>query len=159
MEDKSKIYAEWLWQNAELKHHYKEETILFNYLAEKQFVNSGGPLCMFFMDQYVLYPPLEKCKKISGKIPELEEHQKKIFELGLTMQVPLNELRAGKEILRYTLNNWSALLHSERFKNLKVYAEIQSEHLNKEENCFFHLCANILETEQADELLVCWNLN
>lgn len=155
--ENNKNYANWLWENAELTHHFKEETILFNCLAENRFVNSGGPLCMFFIDQYILFPPLEKCKKICGKIPELETHQKKIFELGLTMQVPINEHRSGKEILKHTLNNWDEISATVRFENLRVYCEIQKEHLNKEENCFFHLCVNLLKPEDADDLLFRWN--
>ena len=148
--------VQWLWNNAELIHHFKEETILFNYLAEHYNVMSGGPLCMFFLDSYILYPPLEKCKQISGALPELEEHQKKIFELGSTMRVPINEHRAGKEILKFTLKNWNDMEVSKRNLNLKIYDEIQREHLNKEENCFFHLCVNLLNTEQADLLLTRW---
>lgn len=155
--DDNKIYAEWLWQNAELTHHFKEETLLFNSLVDNLHVNSGGPLCMLFFDNYILYPPLEECKKITGKIPELEEHQKKIFDIGSSMQVPVNEHRAGKEILKFTLNSWSEINLSERMKNLKQYAEIQREHLNKEENCFFYLCADLLTVEQADLLLKKWN--
>lgn len=154
--DDNKICAEWLWQNVELTHHFKEETILFNSLIDSPRVNAGGPLCMLFFDNYILYPPLEKCKKITGRIPELEDHQKKIFDTGSSMRVPINEHRAGKEILKFTLNNWGEIKLSERLKNLKLYAEIQQEHLNKEENCFFYLCADLLSIKQADQLLETW---
>lgn len=153
----NKQHVEWLWQNAELIHHYKEETILFEYLAQNYTVQSGGPMCMFFLDYYVAHPPLEKCKTVTGVIPELEEHQKLVFNSGSTMRVPMNEHRAGKEILKFTMINWNVLDVLERERNLKLYNEIQREHLNKEENCFFHLCASLLNVSEADLLLEKWN--
>lgn len=154
--DNNKACAEWLWLNAEMLHHSKEEMILFNYMADKKAVNSGGPLCMVFIDNYILYPPLEKCRKITGNIPELEGHQQKIFDLGLTMRVPINEHRAGKEILRFTLAHWNELQINDRRANLKTYIDIQRGHIDKEENCFFYLCANLLTAEEADRLFLQW---
>lgn len=151
-----KSSVEWLWNEVELKHHFKEETILFHHLLKIPAVNSGGPLCMLYFDHYLMSPPLERCQKATQTSPPTEDHQKEFFDTASSMRIPVNEHRAGKEILRYSLEFWHKL-PSERINNLlNLYKDIQIQHMEKEENCFIHMCANLMSPVSAEELAQCW---
>jgi hemerythrin-like domain-containing protein len=143
----------WLWENGEMHHHQREEKILFNFLLEEGQCDGGGPLCMLYMDQYILEPPLERATALTGKTPEIEEHQLEIFDRGSAMRIPVNEHRAGKELLRHLLENWETLETSHVKSCLKEYQNLQTVNIQKEENCFYFMCATLLRPEQANRLL------
>ena len=143
----------WLWKNGELRHHQREEKILFNFLLDEGQSDGGGPLCMLYMDQYILQPPLERATALTGQIPEIEEHQVEVFDRGSAMRIPVNEHRAGKELLRHLLEKWQTLETSHVRACLKEYLALQTENIQKEENCFYFMCATLLRPEQADRLL------
>ena len=151
--------VQWLWDHAEIMHHEKEEKILFNSLLEIPQVNAGGPLCMIYFDQYIMNSPLERAKARTKSMPAIEEHQQKIFDQASAMRIPVNEHRAGKEILRYLLQKWDALTGSEIADLLREYKDIQIDNINKEENCFYYMCATLLKPGQADDLHNRWTKN
>ena len=45
-----KKLAESIWEFAELKHHYKEEVLLFNAVYLNPKIQEGGPMCSLFFD-------------------------------------------------------------------------------------------------------------
>lgn len=143
---------EWLWVNAETNHHEREEKILFNFLLPDKRVDGGGPLCMLYMDGYIMQPPLDRARAITGTEPPLEEHQINIFESGSAMRIPINEHRAGKDILRFLREKWETLSPEVKRRAFEEYRRIQSENIKKEESCFFCMCSSLLSVQQADEL-------
>lgn len=143
---------EWFWQNAEVNHHEQEEKILFNYLLKDKRVDGGGPLCMLYMDGYIMQPPLDRARAITGVEPPLEEHQIQLFEQASAMRIPVNEHRAGKDILRFLLEKWDVLQPAEKRRGFEEYRRIQTENIKKEESCFFCMCSSLLDVQQADEL-------
>lgn len=145
---------EWFWVNAEVGHHEQEEKILFNFLLPDKRVDGGGPLCMLYMDGYIMQPPLDRARAITGVEPPLEDHQIKLFDLGSAMRIPVNEHRAGKEILRFLKDKWDELQPAEKKRAFEEYRRIQTENIKKEESCFFCMCSNLLSVAQADELFV-----
>jgi hemerythrin-like domain-containing protein len=145
--------VKWLWENAELKHHQREEKVLFNFLLSNKLTEGGGPLCMFFMDQYILDPPLDRAQTITARVPPIEPHQEQIFETGSVMRIPVNEHRAGKDILKFLLERWETLGESEIIGCFKAYKLLQAENIQKEETCFYFMCAQILSVTEADSLL------
>ena len=144
------------WKIAELIHHPKEEKILFSSLLPNQMVDGGGPLCMIYLDQYIMNSPLDRAKRITGELPAAEEHTRAFFDAGSAMRIPINEHRAGKAILQFLIEHWDDLDSAKKQTALREYVDLENYHMEKEENCFFYHCATLLTPEQADALLAAW---
>ena len=147
---------EWLWEFTEIKHHQKEELILFQTVSENPRISEGGPMCALYFDLQMADSPIERCQRVTQQIPKIEEHQKRYFDQSSPLRIPVNEHRSGKEILRHMLASWTQLKTEEIFCLLEEYKYIQLNHILKEESCFFHLCANLLNPSQADQMLAQW---
>jgi hemerythrin-like domain-containing protein len=144
---------------AELEHHTKEENLLFAHLLNFEAVNSGGPLCMLYLDDYMLNHPIEIYKKITGREPEIDDRLKEFFVKASAMRIPINDHLGGKMILHYLIENYENLEKEKRTQFFKAYQSIQDIHMQKEENCFFFLCANFLTQSSADQIYQKWNNN
>lgn len=147
--------AEWLWEFSELKHHFKEETILFPAIVNHPRITEGGPMCGLYFDFHMLNNPVTTVQKI---IPLLsfEEHQKLFYSRGSPLTIPIDEHRCGKSLLKFVLDQWNMMEPGKIATLLKLYQEIQISHIRKEETCLFFLCANLLTAEQADQLFEDW---
>ena len=141
---------------AELEHHAKEEHLLFTHLLNFEVVNSGGPLCMLYFDDYMLNHPIETCKKLVGVEPAPEPHLHEFFNRGSAMRIPINDHLGGKTILRYLIQNFENFTEEKRKSFFTSYQKIQTFHMEKEENCFFYVCANFLTQSSADEMYKKW---
>lgn len=141
---------------AELEHHTKEENLLFSHLLNFEAVNSGGPLCMLYLDDYILNNPIDVCKKTTGSVPTIDNHLEKFFEKGSAMRIPINDHLGGRTILRFLIDNFENCSTEQRISLFDNYKRIQINHMEKEENCFFYVCANLLTQSSADEIYQKW---
>jgi hemerythrin-like domain-containing protein len=155
-DEEKHLTASWLWQFAELKHHEQEEKLLFQKVYDRPKINEGGPLCTLYFDFHMADNPLERAKKLTQQVATLEDYQKKFYDCKSPVCVPLDEHRGGKEVLRYLLTRWQTLSDDEKKDCMKIYKEIQSQHILKEESCFFHLCVRLLSDEELNELATAW---
>lgn len=151
-------HVEWLWNFVELKHHYKEELILFQIVSDNPRISEGGPMCSLYFDLQLADSPVERCQRLTQQVPKIEEHQKRYFDQSSPLRIPINEHRSGKEILRCTLDKWNELNVDKILHFLEEYKYIQINHILKEESCFFHLCANLLTLSTADQMLAQWKI-
>lgn len=143
-------------QLAELEHHTKEEHLLFTHMLNFEVVNSGGPLCMLYLDDYIMNHPIETCKKLTGTEPNIGDHLKEFFDRGSAMRIPINDHLGGKSILKYLIENFENFSTEMRNSLFHHYQKIQFTHMEKEENCFFYVCANFLTQSSADEIYRKW---
>jgi hemerythrin-like domain-containing protein len=148
--------AEWLWNFVELKHHAQEELLLFQRIYNHPKIGEGGPLCTLYFDFHMSDNPIEHAKRLSKQTPVVEAHQKILYESGSPVRIPLDEHRAGKEVLRYLLAEWAHLSEAEKTACMTTYQQIQSQHILKEESCFFHLCLRLFSEDELKLLSEQW---
>lgn len=148
--------VDWLWNFNELTHHYKEETLLFSVVAAHPTINEGGPLCTLYFGNHLMDPPLQRCQKITQQTPTIEEHQKIYFRQKSPIIIPISEHRAGKEVLHFIRSSWNQLEPEKIRQLLATYQEIQTQHFNKEESCFFHICLRALNLPALDQIFESW---
>lgn len=146
----------WLWEYNELTHHKKEELLLFSAIYNNSKINEGGPMCTLFIDSHLSFSPIEKCKKITNKIPEIEENQKVFYDMNSPLKIPVDEHRSGKQILAHIKSNWDTLSEAQMNSYIDTYVGIQKKHIEKEENCLFHMCCELLTIKKADEIYALW---
>lgn len=155
-DDEKKQKGLWLWHFVELQHHDQEERLIFQALYNHPKIGEGGPLCTLYFDFHMADNPMHKAEILSKQTPVLEEHHKAFYNTGSPVRVPLEEHRGGKEVLRYLLHNWSGLSEKEKLNCMNTYKDIQTQHILKEETCFFHLCLRLLSEDELNHLADSW---
>jgi len=148
--------AQWLWEFSELKHHFKEETILFPAVVNHPRITEGGPMCGLYFDFHMLNNPVTMVQKVIPSALSFEDHQNIFYERGSPLTIPVDEHRCSKGLLKFILDEWDTLEPSKITELLKMYQDIQVSHIRKEESCLLFLCANLLTPEQADQLFNAW---
>lgn len=156
-ESLSKKSLELLFDFAENQHHYKEEDLLFKAIYEYPQLVTGGPLCMFYMDDYILNHPVDTLNQLTGLNIDIPERLRSYYETGSNLRVPLNEHLAGNKLLSELIKKYEEHSILERQKLFKLYTQIHSSNKSKEENCFLHLCSTLLTEEQANTILEKWS--
>jgi hemerythrin-like domain-containing protein len=146
----------WLWSFVEEHHHQKEESILFDFVKDNPKLHEGGPFCVYYFDYFMNDRPSDYCQKHFGKQPEITPSQQKFYDKSSPIRIPIEEHRAGKEILSYLIKNNATLSKEDYLKYLTKYKELQELHFNKEESCFFHLCSMMITEIEADTLYQEW---
>lgn len=141
---------------AEEHHHYQEEMVVFKKVEDHPRLSEGGPLCIFFYDHYLASNPIQTIENLYNLTIEIKAHQQSFYDKKLPLQVPVDEHRAGSAILSYIQNNAEAMDSSKIYEALSTYSQLQLHHLEKEENCFFHLCAILLNEKEADAAITSW---
>lgn len=149
----------WLWENAEMSHHKKEEILLFSTMAEKSRIAEGGPLCTLYFDLHMSDPPTDKCYQLIGVAPTIEPHQQELIAKNSPLRIPLDEHRSGKEILQFLISHWSTLEDKKKEALVEQYKTLSLQHIHKEESCFFHLCSDLLTIDEASLILERWQMS
>lgn len=145
-----------IWQLNEVEHHHKEEIFLFNQVYQHPLIHSGGPMCGLFFDFHMFENFKTQVEAITQHPLNQEPHQASMIEGGSPIVIPLEEHRAGKDLLNDLIKNFDKFSDENRRKYFDLYKTIQLSHFQKEEECFFHLCAMLLSTDQADSILKQW---
>ncbi len=142
---------------AEIQHHEKEEKLLFTAIYENKKIHEGGPRCSLYFDLHIFENTKAQVEKIIGHALTRTAHQSVLLEKQTPLTIPIEEHQSGRELLVHILNR----LHNnedflENKKKLEFYKSIQINHINKEKNCLYHMCAQLLSKESADEILTTW---
>lgn len=138
------------------QHHFNEEELLFKTVGQDPRLVSGGPLCMFFMDDYILHHPVDNLTKLTGLKINIPKRLSNFYETGSNLRIPINEHLVGDTILTELIENYDQHSENQRQDLFKMYRQIQHNNKSKEETCFLHLCSNLLSEQQADEILEKW---
>jgi hemerythrin-like domain-containing protein len=146
-----------IMQLIEMDHHFKEEKLLFSRIYMNPKINAGGPMCSLFFDFHMSEKIKEQVECITSTPLMIEPHQEDILKTHCPLTLPIEEHQAGKDLLKYIIKNMTHLKDKEISQYLSLYKQIQFSHIQKEENCLYHLCSNLLTSQEADEILELWN--
>ncbi len=143
-------------------HHEKEEKFIFEAVKDNCKIKSGGPLCTYFFDGHMTNPSLRRAIEISriqtGLIlePTWTPLMKAIRDKNLPLMIPGEDHEAGRIILRgveHLLNlEPSKHTHAKIEVLYETYIEIQKTHFDREENCFFRMCSDLIPSQQWDQI-------
>lgn len=146
-----------------VRHHDKEEEVLFPALARHGRLREGGPRCTFFfkykMDGAYINDIMEVVaqRKETLKPPSHNENVLSFFKENSPLTIPLEEHDVGfytvqlinQEIQKYKENPQSSTQLS-RFVNL--YAGLMDLHIRKEDECLFVMASEQLSAEIKNDL-------
>ncbi|MBK9294767.1 MAG: hypothetical protein IPM57_10065 [Oligoflexia bacterium] len=146
----------------EENHHEKEEKFIFEAIKNDSRIKAGGPHCTHYFDFYMTNPSLLHATEITTKLtgikiePDWSPQMKDILEKNLPLAIPGEDHEAGRIILRgiehLLTTNGSSETHSKIESLFNAYIEIQKIHFDREENCFFKMCMNLIPPEKWDLL-------
>ncbi|MEZ4872659.1 MAG: hypothetical protein R2827_10585 [Bdellovibrionales bacterium] len=148
----------------EENHHAKEEQFIFDAVRNNSKIKSGGPLCTYFFDFHMTNPSLRRAMESTKKLtdlnlePEWSLQMKEIRNLNLPLVIPGEDHEAGRIILRGIENLFSRGPSDQIHANIeilfKTYIDIQKEHFDREENCFFIMCKQLISPEKWEQIYV-----
>lgn len=156
-EDLQKLAQE-LWNFAELKHHHNEEALLFEAIYKNPKTREGGPMCSLFFDFHISERVREKVEKITKNPISEESHQIDIIKSNSPINIPMEEHRSGKDLLKFILSSIPTMDLESLKKFMNTYKKIQINHFQKEENCLYPMCASLLTIAEADLIYEKWNV-
>ncbi len=156
LNDKKKL-LDWLWKVVENEHHFKEEKLIYPVLAKNKKINEGGPFCTLYFDEHITNRPSEVCKKITNKDVSWQEHQIDFKENPTSLNIPLEEHRSLRDILKFLIENKERLSDDEFLKNFGIYENMLKHHNAKEEKCFFRVCELCLSQAELDYIYAKWD--
>ena len=148
----------------EENHHRKEEQFIFEAIKKNSKLRSGGPLCTYFFDSHMNYPSLNRAfeltKKLTGVIFDAlwTVQMKEIRELNLPLVIPGEDHESGRIILRaiefllFKNSSTQTIDHVKIETLFAAYLEIQKGHFDREENCFFRMCIDLISTEEWHQI-------
>lgn len=139
-------------------HHQKEELYIFEIIKNDPRIKAGGPLCTYYFDAQLAHPPLDTVIKLVKDLtgyslsPEWSSLMKEIRDRNLPLLIPGEDHESGRILLRAAklihTENKSESINLKLEKIFQLYWEIQQNHFQKEENCFFPMCLSILKAAQ-----------
>lgn len=138
------------------QHHFNEEELLFKIVGQDPRLVNGGPLCMYFMDDYVLNHPVDNLTQLTGLKINIPERLSSFYETGSNLRIPINEHLVSDTLLTEMIENYEYYSEKQRQDLFKMYRQIQHNNKSKEETCFLHVCSNLLSDQQANEILEKW---
>ena len=148
----------------EENHHAKEEEFIFDAVKNNRKVKSGGPLCTYFFDFHMTNPSLRRALETTKDLtdlnlePEWSPQMKGIRDLNLPLAIPGEDHEAGRIVLRgienLLLRGPSDQVHAKIESLFKTYIDIQKAHFDREENCFFIMCKQLILPEQWEQIYV-----
>lgn len=144
-----------LW-NYEYLHHKKEEELIFKMLIDNPLLCEGGPMCVYYYDEQVVSPPREAVKKLIGQEVQWLSHQSEFQKKHTPLAVPIDEHRSTYSLLHYYLKSFQELSPEQKLEILKLYKRLQISHLEKEENCFFHVMTRLMNDQTLNGLWQKW---
>lgn len=143
-------------QTIELDHHTKEEILIFNKIYEDKKILNGGPQCSLYFDFHMNKNIKKTIQDITQKNIVLNSTQEKIYKNSTPLNIPIDEHAVGKTLLYFIFENFDSFEYLKINSLLNIYTEIQLNHIQKEEKCFYYMCASILSVEQADTIKDAW---
>jgi hemerythrin-like domain-containing protein len=148
----------------EENHHAKEEQFIFDAVRNNSKIKSGGPLCTYFFDFHMTNPSLRRALETTKELtdlnlePEWSPQMKEIRDLNIPLVIPGEDHEAGRIILRgieNLLSRENSAQTQTKIEGLfKTYIEIQKEHFDREENCFFIMCKQLILPEKWEQIYV-----
>jgi len=145
-----------LLDHYELLHHKKEEELIFKPLLDHPLLGEGGPLCVYYFDEQVVAPPRQAVQSLTGQEVKWLSHQKEFQNKHTPLAVPVDEHRSTYSLIQYYLDHFSELSLEKKNAILALYKRIQFSHMEKEENCFFHVMIRLLSDQELDEIWHKW---
>lgn len=154
----------------ENNHHEKEEKFIFEILKTNVKIKSGGPLCTYYFDFHMNNPSLRRAldatKKITGQTlePNWSQLMNEIIEKNLPLAIPGEDHEAGRIILRgiqfqLSQNSTNIPALGTGIESLfNTYFDIQKSHFEREENCFFNMCMNLISPSEWTDIHAQMNL-
>jgi hemerythrin-like domain-containing protein len=149
--------VERIWELAEQRHHHNEEFYLFSRIYLDPRLLAGGPMCSLYFDVHMSEGVKEQVERIIGGPLKREAHQEPILQTKCPLTIPIEEHQASKSLLDFILKNIDQLEIGAVMAYLELYKKIQFSHIQKEDNCLFHLCSSLLTSQEADQILEQWN--
>ncbi|HWU42084.1 MAG TPA: hypothetical protein VN132_01560, partial [Bdellovibrio sp.] len=135
------------------KHHEKEESALFPWLSQQNWLCQGGPRCGFYMGLRLENSPLNLAEQALRSTQDhfkdfhLTNHaQPDWLTASSPVSVPMEEHVVGDHLqqgIRYLLNMREnlKLQETEVLKTLiLIYLRLLDLHLKKEKECLFVMC-------------------
>lgn len=149
-------------QEIEENHHRKEETFLFSAVRGNPKITAGGPMCTMYFDSHMFFTTIKVAQALALKITAQEFlptwtedlEMDRVSNSPLTIPGEDHEasrilLRAAQKILETDL---TLKEHLSLVELLKLYIEIQKQHFQREENCFFPMCKNLLPPQRWQQI-------
>lgn len=144
----------------EENHHLKEEQFIFEAIKKNSKIRSGGPLCTYFFDSHMNHPSLNRAFELTKKLTGLNfearwsVQMKEIREKNLPLVIPGEDHESGRIILRaiafllFKDSSTHTINHDKIETLFAAYIDIQKDHFDREENCFFRMCIDLISTEE-----------
>lgn len=145
-----------LWHLVVEDHHHKEESLLFSRIYKHPRISEGGPQCGFYFHLHMLNRAKDVVEDITKRPLRITPLQREIIDSGAPLAVPIEEHRGGKDLLEFILSHEKKMDFDLIKKYLTVFKTHLVSHIQKEEKCFYHLCASLLTTEEADKIFEQW---
>ncbi len=148
----------------ELNHHAKEEKYIFEVVKENSKIRSGGPLCTYYFDSHMTNPTLRRAMEATNQAtglvlePAWSAQMKDIREQNLPLVIPGEDHEAGRIILRGIKKLLPTVTCGYSLEDQKIdtlfgiYIEIQKAHFDREENCFFKMCMDLIPMEKWNQI-------
>lgn len=130
-------------------HHANEETLLFPKLNAHPQICMGGPMCSYFFDDQITSPPIAKAQDITKLSIETPAHLEDLWHTHSPLRIPAGEHLA----LKHLLDCCSPDLF---LKNLNAFIKIMKGNFQKEEQCLFHVCCQLLNKDALDTIYTEW---
>ncbi|MCB0349482.1 MAG: hypothetical protein KDD37_11650 [Bdellovibrionales bacterium] len=141
---------------AEIQHHEKEERLLFTTIYQNQKIHEGGPMCSLYFDLHQFENRKVKVEQIIGRTIKHTHQQAMLLKNRTPLVIPIEEHQSGRDLLAYILEKVDHTAFAINKINLELYKNIQVNHIKKEANCLYHMCAGLLSKDTADEILAEW---
>lgn len=146
----------------ETNHHRKEELFLFSAVRDNPKIRAGGPMCTMYFDSYMFFTTIKVAQalalKITGQefLPIWTEDLQLDRNSNSPLTIPGEDHEASRLLLRVAqqILEKEPSLKEHLFLNeiLQLYIEIQKNHFQREENCFFPMCKNLLPPTQWQQI-------
>lgn len=156
IQDKKNILDQ-LWSDIENDHHLKEEQLIYPVLFNKKKLTEGGPFCALYFDEHVLNRPADVVKKLSGQEISWLQHQIFYKENQSPLNIPLEEHRSARQLLKYLIENKNHISESDFLQIFEGYVRLLKHHNTKEEKCFFRVCEVCLSQTELDDIFSKWS--
>jgi hemerythrin-like domain-containing protein len=120
------------------QHHEREEKLLFPWLADKAWVNQGGPRCMYFMSLRLEGLSVARESSLRG---EFKFRKPSFLGEGSTpLEIPLEEHQAAHALatkIKAQLSRYTEINLDELRGQCVDWYRLVEQHRQKEDECLF----------------------
>lgn len=134
-------------------HEKCEELFLFSAIGLKAEIRSGGPLCMLYYGLRLESPPLETAAARCGQ-PRIDPHQhldeirRPFYQSGSPVCIPIEDHMALEQVLNRADRGGT---DDELANFADYYLRLITTHFEKEDQCLFPMCQDVLSVSEMDE--------